>query len=110
MSELRTVNVFNEETGKWSKLKTKPNPDGSLNMDLVREAWRTRRRRRGHESADIANGDDDEDDESFEITEYKIPEGVQYVVPVVGKDELAEIKRRRREQRLKRQLSINMKY
>lgn len=101
MSALKTVLVFNDETGKWSKLRTELNPDGSLNMDRIKEQWKKRR---------SAKDDDDGDGDDFEVVKYEIPEGVQYVVPVVSKDELADIKLRRREKRLKRELAIKMKY
>lgn len=100
MSALKTVIVFNEATGKWSELRTAPNADGTLNMDRVREQWKARRSARSYE----------EDGEDFELTAIAIPEGVQYIVPVVSNEELAEIKRRRREKRLKRELEIKMKY
>ena len=102
MSTSKLVVIYNEITGKWSKLRVEANEDGTLSLDRVAAEMKKRRH---------ARGEDDEDDITAEnLEQVKIPEGVDYIVPVVSIEEAKELKKQRRERRLKRQLSIKMKF
>lgn len=97
MSQIRTVQVFNDITGKWIKLRTEVAADGQIDLERIATELKNKH-------ASLMNAD------NLELTKINIPDGVEWIVPVCTNEELEEQKRTRRKMRLSRQLKIQMKY